>query len=311
MTADSEIHPRHPLTGRGLYLLDDHEVVRRGLRQLLVSDGLSIAGESGSASEALRHIPALGPELVIVDDDLPDGSGAGVCRAIAAVAPGIRCVLMTGDSDEGVLIDSILAGAWGCLSKQDDSGEQLRLIRRALAGHTAYSGRFGRALVAPPARSGPQRPDGRLLALTRQEMNVAVGLAKGLTNRRISEEMFLAEKTVKNLTSTVLRKLGMARRSQAAVFIARALDSPEGRSYRSSPFPDQVTEVTAALLECISDSGSVPPTDEERARNARRLANALTAIRAGRRGLGLLQGTVDAASGDPGPDTQESRRVFP
>ena len=142
-----------------MYLLDDHEVVRRGLRQLLESDGLSIAGESGSAREAVRRIPALRPALVILDDDLPDGSGADVCRAIAAADPSIRCVLMTGEADEAVLIDSILAGAWGCLSKQDDSSEQLRLIRRALAGHTAYSGRFQAARTWPrppgPGRTTP------------------------------------------------------------------------------------------------------------------------------------------------------------
>ena len=162
-----------------MYLLDDHEVVRRGLRHLLESDGLSIAGESWSAREALRRIPALRPDLVILDDDLPDGSGAEVCRALAAAGSTTRCVLMTGDADEAVLIDAILAGAWGCLSKQDDSSEQLRLIRRALAGHTAYSGRFQPALLAPFPRLGPKRPEERLLKLTRQEMNAATGLGNG------------------------------------------------------------------------------------------------------------------------------------
>ena len=231
MKAGLEIHPRHSLAGRGVYLLDDHEIVRRGLRQLLGSDGLGIAGESGSARVAVRRTPALRPALVIVDDDLPDGSGAEVCRAIAAADPVIRCVLMTDDCNEAVLIDSILAGAWGCLSKQDDGGEQLRLIRRALAGHTAYSGRFQAALLAPFALPGPQRLDKRLLSLTRQEMNAAIGLGKGLSNRQISKEMSLAEKTVKNLVSSVLTKLGMARRTQAAVLITRALN-PFRRSRR-------------------------------------------------------------------------------
>ena len=281
MTPDLGIHPQLPLTGRGVYFLDDHELVRRGLRQLLESDGLSIAGQSGTAREAVLQIRALRPELAILDEDLADGSGAQVCRAIAASDPAIRCVMMTGDSDEAVLIDSVLAGAWGCLSKQDDSSELLRLVRRALAGHTAYSGRFRLALAGPPVRRGPQRPDALLLTLTRQEMNVAAGLAKGLTNRQISQEMFVAEKTVKNLTSLVLRKLGMARRAEAAVFITRALHSSEERSYRSSPVPDLIAEVTAALLNCISESGTAP-TDEERAMDARRLADALTAARAGR-----------------------------
>ena len=292
MIADPEIHPQPPLAGRGVYLLDDHEVVRRGLRQLLGPDGLRIAGESGSAREAVRRTPALRPALVIVDDDLPDGSGVEVCRAIAAADPIIRCVLMTDNNDEAVLIDSILARAWGCLSKQDDGSEQLRLIRRALAGHTAYSGRFQPALLAPSAPPGPQRLDKRLLSLTRQEMNTAIGLGKGLSNRQISMEMSLAEKTVKNLVSSVLTKLGMARRTQAAVLITKALnpsDEPADGDYRSSLYPDLTAEVMAALLNCTSESRTVPPTDEERARDAGRLADALTATRTGRRGFRPLQ----------------------
>jgi DNA-binding NarL/FixJ family response regulator len=284
--ADPRIYPINAVAGRGVYLLDDHELVRRGLRQLLETNGLSIAGESGSAREAIRRIPALRPELVILDDDLPDGSGADVCRAIAVAEPGIRCVLMTGDGDELVLIDSILAGAWGCLSKEDDSGEQLRLIRRALAGYTAYSGRFHPALVAPLALDRPQRPDERLLTLTRQEMNAAIGLGKGLSNRQISQEMFLSEKTVKNMVSSVLMKLGMARRTQAAVLITRALyhsEDPADGGYRSSRFPDLIPEVTAALLNCTSEVRAVPPTAEVRAGAADRLADALTATRTGLR----------------------------
>lgn len=292
MMADPETHPQHSLAGRGVYILDDHEIVRRGLRQLLGSDGLRIAGESGSARVAVRRIPALRPALVIVDDGLPDGSGAEVCRAIAAADPIIRCVLMTDHSDEAVLIDAILAGAWGCLSKQDDASEQLRLIRRALAGHTAYSGRFRPALLAPFAPSGPQRLDRRLLTLTRQEMNAAIGLGKGLSNRQISKEMSLAEKTVKNLVSSVLTKLGMARRTQAAVLITKALspsDDPADGDYRSSLYPDLIAEVAAALLNCISESRALPPADELRAIDAGRLADALTATRTGRRGLRPLQ----------------------
>lgn len=292
MMADPKIHQEHSLAGRGVYILDDHEIVRRGLRQLLGSDGLGIAGESGSARVAVRRTPALRPALVIVDDILPDGSGAEVCRIIAASAPAIRCVLMTDDCNEAVLIDAILAGAWGCLSKQDSGSEQLRLIRRALAGHTAYSGRFRPALLAPPAPPGPQRLDRRLLRLTRQEMNAAIGLGKGLSNRQISMEMALAEKTVKNLVSSVLAKLGMTRRTQAAVLITQALnpaDDDADGDYRSSLYPDLIAEVTAALLNCTGETGSVPLADELRARDAGRLAEALSAARAGRRGLRPLQ----------------------
>ena len=290
MMVGGETFPERPLAGRGVYLLDDHEVVRLGLRRLLGSDGLNVAGESGSAREAARRIPALRPDLAILDVDLADGSGAEVCRVLAAAGSATRCVLMTGDADEAVLIDAILAGAWGCLSKQDDSSEQLRLIRRALDGYTAFSGGFRPALLRP-LRPVATRPDERLLVLTRQEMNVAVRLGRGLTNRQISKDMVLAEKTVKNLVSSVLTKLGMARRTQVAVLMAQKLNHPEdpaGGDYRLSPFPDLVPEVTAALLDCTSEARTVPPTDAERAADALRLANALAAARTGPRSRPLL-----------------------
>lgn len=286
--ADPETRPTNTSTVRGVYLLDDHEIVRRGLRQLLESHGLNVVGESGSAREAARRIPALRPDLVILDDDLPDGSGTDVCRSLAAAAPGIRCVLITADADEAVLIDSILAGARGCLSKQDDSSEQLRLIRRALAGHTAYSARFQPVLGAPCPRSGPDRPDERLLCLSRQEMKAAIGLGRGLSNRQISQEMALAEKTVKNLVSSVLMKLGMERRTQAAVLVTTTLRKsadPDYGCYRFGLFPDLIAEVTAALLNCTSEAPAVPPTDGVRARDAARLTDALAATRTGLTGF--------------------------
>lgn len=287
MMAAQGTGPRHASTGQSVYVLNDEEVVRRGLRQLLESRGLTIAGESGSACEAVRRIPALRPDLVILDDDLPDGSGAGVCRAVAAADPAIRCVLMTGEIDETALIDSILAGAWGCLSQQDDNAEQLRLIRRALDGHTAYSRRFQPALLAPFPSLGAYRRDQSLLSLSKQEMNAAVGLGRGLTNLQISQEMSLAEKTIKNLVSSVLMKLGMERRTQVAVLVSGALrlsEDPAQGGYRSSRFPDMIAEVTAALLNCTSEAGIVPPTDGMRAAGVGRLADALAATKTGSRG---------------------------
>lgn len=282
MMAVQEARPRNPLTGQNVYILNDEEVVRRGLRRLLEAGGLSVVGESGSACEAVRRIPALRPDLVILDDDLADGSGAGVCRAIAAADPSIRCVLMTGETDESVLIDSILAGAWGCLSEQDDSTEQLRLIRRVLDGQTAYSRRFQPGILTPVSGFGPDRPDERLLRLSRQEKNVAMGLGQGLSNRQISQEMFLAEKTVKNLVSSVLTKLGMTRRTQAAVLVTRTLnrsEDPVYGGYRSSRFPVLIAEVTAALLNCTSEAGTAAFTDGMRAAGVVRLADALAAAR--------------------------------
>lgn len=282
MMAAQDTRPNYPLTGQSVYVLDDEEVVRRGLRRLLESHGFRIVGESGSACEAVRRIPALRPDLVILDDDLPDGSGAEVCHAVAAADSSIRCVLMTGEIDETVLIDSILAGAWGCLSQQDDNSEQLRLIRRALGGDTAYSRRFQAGIRCPVPGPGMNRPDEGLLRLSRQELNVAVGLGKGMTNRQISQEMSLAEKTIKNLVSSALMKLGLARRTQAAVLVTRTLrqsEDPSHGNYRLSRFPELIAEVTAALLNCTSEAGTVPLTAGMRAAGALRLADALAAIR--------------------------------
>lgn len=281
--AERELQPKHPSTVHSVYLLDDHEVVRRGLRQMLEPEGFTIVGESGSALEAAREIPALGPDVVILDDDLPDGSGTGVCRAVAAIDASIRCLLMTGESSEAVLIESILAGAWGCMSKQDDSREQLRLISRVLGGYSAYSGRFQPRVASFPVH-GLERPEDRLLALSRQEMRAASGLGRGLSNRQISQEMALAEKTVKNLVSSVLWKLGMARRTQAAVLVTTARGkSEDGMNglFSFSPFPALVAEVGAALLDCTSEAGASSPTDGMRAGEAVRLADALAAARTG------------------------------
>jgi DNA-binding NarL/FixJ family response regulator len=296
--AERELQPKHPSTVHSVYLLDDHELVRRGLRQMLEPEGFTIVGEAGSAREAAREIPALRPDVVILDDDLPDGTGAGVCRAVAAIDVSIRCVLMTGESSEAVLIESILAGAWGCLSKQDDSSDQLRLIRRVLGGYPAYSGRFQPPRVVSFPVRGPERPEERLLALSRQEMRAAVALGKGLSNRQISQEMALAEKTAKNLVSSVLSKLGMARRTQVAVLVTTALgESEDGLNGLNgfSPFPALVAEVGAALLDCTSEAGLSPPTDGMRAEESVRLADALVAARTGLKSFRSRPGRTPAA----------------
>lgn len=141
--------------GRNVYVLNRDELIRRGLRHLLESHGFTVVGETGSADEAARRIVALRPDLVILDDELSDGTGAGVCRTVAEAGRSIRCLLLTGQPEETVLIDSILAGAWGCLSLDDDNTEQLRLIRRALDGHTAYSRRFQPGQPTGGPRGGP------------------------------------------------------------------------------------------------------------------------------------------------------------
>lgn len=265
---------------QSLYVVDDHEVVRRGLRQLVSVEGLEVSGEAGAAGEAIRRIPALRPGLVILDSDLPDGPGVKVCRAITAVDPSIRCVVLADRADETVLIDAVLAGAWGCLSKQDNGDEQLRLIRRAVSGHTAYSPRFRSVLAGVGAGRGSGAGGEQLLRLSPQEMRVALGVGEGLSNFQIGQEMVLSEKTVKNLVSSILMKLGMRRRTQVAVYVATTLAEWRNQKfnpYRFSPFPDLVVEVVVSLEKCVAEDSGAPLTEVERARDAARVADALDA----------------------------------
>lgn len=263
-------------------MVTGEELVGRGLRALLSANGFNAAGVAGSVRQAARRIPAIRPDLAIIDDDLPDGSGAGLCRTIAAADATIRCVLMTGETDEAVLIGAILAGAWGCLSQQDDNAEQLRLIRRAMRGYTAFSRRFQTGILAPIQADGTNGPDGRLGMLSKQEMKVAAGVARGLSNGQIGQEMFLAEKTVKNMVSSVLLKFDMSRRTEVAVFVSGALEQTEDLSqeYRRSRNPDLVAEVTAALIICTSEAGSRPLSRNMLLLDAMRLADALAVTRA-------------------------------
>jgi len=284
MMADPEFPLPVAAPGGGVYLLDDHEIVRRGARYLVESAGLVVVGESGSAREASRRIPALRPALAILDDDLPDGSGAEVCRAVTTADPSIRCILMTASDDESVLIRSILVGAWGCLSKLDDSGEQLRLISRVLSGHAAYSRRFYPALMGPARDVHPGVDEMRLRDLSKRESTVALGIATGLSNRQIGQEMFIAEKTVKNMVSSILSKLGMARRTEVAVMVAGTLNrsravAADGADYRSCDSPDLVSDVTAALWECVSEEPSQSEATGARTAAAARLARSLAATK--------------------------------
>ncbi|MBT2566939.1 response regulator transcription factor [Arthrobacter sp. ISL-85] len=282
----NEMVTDHGLGGESLaqsvYVVSGEELVRRGLQGLLEANGFSVSGESASVRQAARRIPALRPDLVIIDDDLPDGSGSGLCRTIAAADPTVRCVLMTGETDETVLISAILAGAWGCLSQQDDNSEQLRLIRRAVHGYTAYSRRFQAGILAPIRANETNGPDLRFGMLSNQEMKVAVGVGRGLTNRQIGQEMCLAEKTVKSMVSSVLMKFDMARRTEVAVFVSGALENTEdlAREYRRSRDTGLIAEVTAALVICTSEAGSVRRSNSMRLLDAMRLADALAAASA-------------------------------
>ncbi len=202
-----------------VYLLDDHEIVRRGLRELLeLEEDIDIVGESGSAEEAMRRIPALRPDVAILDARLPDGSGIEVCRQVRAVDPNIVGLILTSFDDEQALMAAVLAGAAGYLIKDIHGQDLVATIRRVAAGERLIDERAVTQVQETLAPSNPIDP--RLRSLTPQERRILSLVSRGLTNRQIGAELFLAEKTVKNYITAMLAKLGMERRTQAAVFAA-------------------------------------------------------------------------------------------
>ncbi|MFL6099414.1 MAG: response regulator [Actinomycetales bacterium] len=206
-----------------VYLLDDHEVVRRGLRELLeVEDDIDVVGESGSAAEATRRIPALRPDVAVLDGRLPDGSGIDVCRDVRSVDPTIHALILTSYDEDAALFAAIMAGASGYVLKDIRGTDLVDAIRRVAAGQSLLDPAVT-ARVLQRLRTGPEQ-DPRLAGLTDQERRILDHIAEGKTNRQIGEEMFLAEKTVKNYVSSLLAKLGMQRRTQAAVFAAGLKD---------------------------------------------------------------------------------------
>ena len=203
-----------------VYLLDDHEIVRRGLRELLEGDGrIDVVGESGLAEEATRRIPALRPHVAVLDGRLPDGSGIDVCRDVRSVDPTIACLILTSYDDDEALFHAIMAGASGYVLKQIRGNELIDAILRVSQGQSLLDPQVT-ARVLERLR-GAHEEDSAIAGLTEQERRVLMHIADGLTNRQIGKEMFLAEKTVKNYVSSILAKLGMERRTQAAVFASK------------------------------------------------------------------------------------------
>lgn len=203
-----------------VFLLDDHEIVRRGLREVLDAAGdLTVVGEAGTAEEAVRRIPATKPDVAVLDVRLPDGDGVQVCRDIRSKMPEVQCLMLTSYADDEALFDAIMAGASGYVLKQIRGTELVDAIRKVAAGQSLLDPSLT-ARVLDRLRTGTAE-DSRLEGLTDQERRILDLLAEGLTNREIADRMFLAEKTVKNYVSNLLAKMGMARRTEAAVYAAR------------------------------------------------------------------------------------------
>jgi two-component system response regulator DevR len=206
-----------------VYLLDDHEVVRFGLREMLEREGdIEVVGESGSAVDATHRIPALHPDVAVLDGRLPDGSGIDVCRDVRSVDQAIKALILTSYDDDEALFAAIMAGASGYVLKQIHGTDLIDAIRRVAAGQSLLDPAVT-ARVLERIRKGPEQPD-ELKDLTDQEHKILLHVAEGLTNREIAERMFLAEKTVKNYVSSLLAKLGLERRTQAAVLASRLLN---------------------------------------------------------------------------------------
>ena len=205
-----------------VFLLDDHEVVRRGIAELLTQDGdIEIVGESASAVEAVARIPALHPDVAILDARLPDGNGIDVCRDVRTIDPNIHGLILTSYDDDEALFAAIMAGAAGYVLKQIRGFDLVDVVRRVAAGQSMLDPAVT-ARVMERIRTGVEAPD-EFRSLTDQERRILEFVTLGMTNHEIALEMSLADKTVKNYVSSVLTKLGLERRTQAAVLATKLL----------------------------------------------------------------------------------------
>jgi DNA-binding NarL/FixJ family response regulator len=208
-----------------VFLLDDHEIVRRGVRDMLEAEGgITVIGEAGTAAAALARIPALRPDVAVLDVRLPDGDGVSVCREIRSRMPEVACLMLTSFADDDALMDAVMAGASGYVLKQIRGTDLTGAVRTVATGQSMLDPRAASQLMARlRGQSARQDP---LAGLTPQEKRILELIGEGLTNRQIGAQLFLAEKTVKNYISGLFAKLGMERRTQAAAYAARVFAEP-------------------------------------------------------------------------------------
>jgi two-component system response regulator DevR len=212
-----------------IFLVDDHEIVRRGIVDLVEYEpDLEIVGEASSVAEALARIPHCRPDVAVLDVRMPDGDGVELCRDLRSRMPGLNCLMLTSYPDDEALFDAIMAGASGFVLKQVLGSDLLTALRTVGGGGSLLDSRTTSAILSRIRRERKERDP--LGALTDQERAVFDLIGEGLTNKQISERMFLAEKTVKNYVSHLLAKLGMHRRTQAAVLAARLKTEPPLRT---------------------------------------------------------------------------------
>lgn len=210
-----------------VFLLDDHEVVRRGVAELVNSnDDMEVVSESGSATDAARIVGANQPDVAVLDVRLGDGNGIEVCRDITSNYPNVACLILTSFSDDRALVDAAMAGAKGYVLKQIRGNELVDSIRSVASGATLLDSATVRLCMQRLKNSD----EGVIETLTSQEHKIFDLIGEGYSNRQIADELFLAEKTVKNYVSNMLSKLGMSRRTEAAAFAAR-IDERNRRKY--------------------------------------------------------------------------------
>jgi DNA-binding NarL/FixJ family response regulator len=214
-----------PVPAITVFLLDDHEVVRRGVADILEADpGITVIGEGKNAAEALARVPALRPDVAVLDVRLPDGDGVTVCRELRSRMPELRIIMLTSYSDDEALFEAIMAGASGYLLKQILGQDLVTAVRTVAGGGSLLDPTATTAVLERMRRA--EEPAGPLAKLSEQERTVLALIGEGLTNRQIGERMFLAEKTVKNYVSHLLAKLGLERRTQAAVLATELRSAP-------------------------------------------------------------------------------------
>jgi DNA-binding NarL/FixJ family response regulator len=221
-------HAQQPIR---VFLLDDHEIVRRGVRDLLETEpDITVTGEAGTAASALARIPALKPDVAVLDIRLPDGDGVTVCRDLRSKMPHLACLMLTSFSDDDALFDAIMAGAAGYVLKQIRGTDLVGAIRTIASGQSLLDPQAAATLMRR-MRDEATTTD-PLATLTDQERRILALIGEGLTNRQIGDRLYLAEKTVKNYVSALFAKLGMQRRAQAAAYAAHVFDDQQARRSR-------------------------------------------------------------------------------
>ncbi|MEV7179011.1 response regulator transcription factor [Kitasatospora sp. NPDC093679] len=231
MTGSTEAQASTQIT---VFLLDDHEVVRRGVHDLLDSEpDLTVIGEAATVEQALARVPALRPDVAVLDMRLPDGDGVTVCRELRSKMPELACLILTSFDDEEALLDSIMAGASGYVLKQITGTDLVSAVRTVAGGQSMLDPGATTRLMAR-LRGDTAPPASDMPALTDREREILALIGEGLTNRQIGQRLYLAEKTVKNHISRLLAKLGVERRVQAAVIATQAMASQDQAAGRTA-----------------------------------------------------------------------------